>query len=189
MAKTKRILNAIGRAEGFSDEQSVLVEEMKELQGLKKMLNDKYISESNKLIKRKIGVQINDVNFCINACRKKIEEGRKYDLNEMGKAYMNVASAVLPYRVHDKITKYAIERLENRSYPVEIMEMLSVEQMENLEKSAKYKIENEAIKKKILSAKKIINEVMPNFLGELSADEFDSRTKLTRILTKILREL
>lgn len=180
-----------GAINGISDENiksafkeyALLVDEIERLKEQHFPLDKK---DPNKKI---LGQKIDKLLRKGSLIKSKLKAYDKTDYNKINSSFRGISKKCLPHRIYGYILDVAYAQLENPSWEPPVLNLLSESDSKLLENAKALKKEKELLSKKIFSAKKIISELMPDFLGELSVLEYDKRVEIQKMLSKINREL
>jgi len=103
--------------------------------------------------------------------------------------FRSICSQFLPKKLYGSIIDQVNKKLKDPLFVPHMIQVLNDDELEMIESSKKNAEEVATLKKKILDCKKLIQELTPNLLGELSTEEYDKRTAIIRTLSKINNSL
>lgn len=190
MGQVQQLINGILHRENVSEKDAVLTEEYKLAAAqLEQLTLDNEACSKEDPQKSIIGRKIHKVQKKIAEIKKALKEGNEIRWEDLNEKFRSVAGRSLSIRLYAEILHHAHISLKDPYYRPPLISLLTNEENELIENSRKYKQERDELKNQIINAKKLIQENMPDFLGNLSNNEYDKRKELTKMLSKIMKEL
>lgn len=135
--------------------------------------------------KKQLGREIDAKNREISTLSAKIKEGGR-NITDM---FRGTAGMILPKHVYSQVLDEVNKVIRDSKHQPKIINVLTSEEEEYIIKGKAYDTDIKSLRDKISMARRRINELMPNFLGALEPEEYDTRLKKVKELKSILKEL
>lgn len=135
--------------------------------------------------KEELGRQIDAKNREISAFNAKLKEGGR----TVSTVFRGTAGMILPKHIYSQVLHESNQVVRDSKYEPKLVNVLTSEEEEYIIKGKAYDTDVRSLRDKISAAKKLINELMPNFLGALDKDEYDTRLQKSKDLKAILKVL